>query len=147
VLGTIRFANKRRRTAEEEITSAGIADRPPAGTAAEIEERSALRGWNIRVDAEIIDITLVAGTGLVVGMGLGIDNPSRKLPTGGLRRAQMIRDRVRGSSAIFDAGGRLTAPAMRARGDDAETTNLSKHGIPADPASDVARNACRRRAL
>jgi hypothetical protein len=66
VLGTIRPAHKRLRPAKEKIGTDGIADRPSAGLAVESEEWSALRRRDIRVD------------GRVVGIGLGIDNPSRK---------------------------------------------------------------------
>jgi hypothetical protein len=129
--GTVRFADNGRRAAEEEITTAGIADWPSAGMAVEIEKRSALRRWNIRVDAGI------------VGIGPDIDHPRRKewpFPIGALAGTQVIGDRMRGRSAISHAGGTSTAPGMRAHGDEAKATNLSKHGIPADPGSELARN-------
>jgi hypothetical protein len=58
MLRTVGPAAQRFRAAEEEIRMAGIADRPTACTAGQLEKRPALRQWNIRIDAGIFDVRL-----------------------------------------------------------------------------------------
>jgi hypothetical protein len=64
----VELAAQRLRTAKEEIRMAGIADRPAAGTLGQLEKRTALRQWNIRIDARIVDVRL------------GLDHPGRGRP-------------------------------------------------------------------
>ena len=64
----VKLAARRLRAAKEEIRMAGIADRPTAGTSGQFEERPALRQWNIRIDARIVDVRL------------GLDHPGRGQP-------------------------------------------------------------------
>ena len=56
--GAVGLAFERGRTAEEEVRLTGIAHRPTAGAAVELQKRAALPERHIGVDARIIDIRL-----------------------------------------------------------------------------------------
>ena len=54
----VRFASQHLCAAEEEVSSAGIADGPAAVMAGQFKERATLRGQNVCILAGIVDVGL-----------------------------------------------------------------------------------------
>jgi hypothetical protein len=81
VLGAIRLARERRSTAEEKVGGRGIAERPAADPAVEVEKRAALRQRDV-------------GTGIgIIEVRLGIADPSRHfLPRQGKEKGPEVSE-------------------------------------------------------
>jgi hypothetical protein len=120
------------RAAKEEIRMAGIADWPTAGTGGQFEERPALRKWNIRIDARIVDVRL------------GLDHPGGGQPVlAGKNPAEEALDPLLLAGAApaspFEVGA--THPRSGREFSKPEPMNLPEHGTATDAAAQLAGNS------
>ena len=123
----VRFALQHLCTAEEEVSSGGIPDRPAAVMAGQFEERATLRERDVCILAGIVDV------------GLGFDHPDRTPPLlAWTNPAEGAFNRpVEGVTPVFGPSSPAARPCIRRKFSDPESMNFPKHCAFGDAAAPV----------